>query len=59
MPDPSLSGDTRSTVGILLLSIVAVESSGVFMLGIVRRRNSVTPFQQAFFRAGHAHAGYS
>jgi hypothetical protein len=52
-----LSAEARSTVGILLLSIVAIESGGLFMLSVVRGRRTVTPFQQAFFRAGHAHAG--
>lgn len=57
MDGPLLSAGARSTVAILLLSIVAIESGGLFMLGIVRKRRSTTPFQQAFFRAGHAHAG--
>lgn len=52
-----LSPDTLSTTGIILLTIVAVEYGGWFMLRIVRGRQPATPFQQAFFRAGHAHAG--
>jgi hypothetical protein len=52
-----LSNDARNTAGILLLAIVAVESGGIYMLRIVRGRESVTGFQQAFARAGHAHAG--
>ncbi len=28
-----------------------------FLLRVVRGRQPTTPFQQAFFRAGHAHAG--
>jgi hypothetical protein len=52
-----LSDEARSTAGILLLTIVAVESGGVFMLRIVRGRVPMTPFQQSFARAGHAHAG--
>jgi hypothetical protein len=54
---PLLSASARSTAAILLLSIVAIESGGLFMLSIVRKRRTATPFQQAFFRAGHAHAG--
>jgi hypothetical protein len=37
--------------------LVAVEDGGWFMLRIVRGTQSATPFQQAFFRAGHAHTG--
>ena len=48
---------TRSTAGVLLLTVLAVEFGGLFMLSVVRRRASATPFQSAFFRAGHAHAG--
>jgi hypothetical protein len=53
----TLSADTRTTAGILLLILVAVEYGGWFMLRIIRGNQSATPFQQAFFRAGHAHAG--
>ncbi len=52
-----LSSNSRSTAGVLLLTIVAIEYGGWFMLRIVQGRQPVTPFQQAFFRAGHAHAG--
>ena len=52
-----LSPDTLNTAGIILLTIVAVEYGGWFMLRVVRGRQPATPFQQAFFRAGHAHAG--
>jgi hypothetical protein len=52
-----LSADSRATAGILLLTLVAVEYGGWFMLRVVRGGQPATPFQQAFFRAGHAHAG--
>jgi hypothetical protein len=52
-----LSSNTLNTAGILLLTIVAIEYGGWFMLRVVRGRQPATPFQQAFFRAGHAHAG--
>lgn len=52
-----LSADSRTTAGVLLLTIVAVEYGGVFMLKIVRGREPMTDFQHAFSRAGHAHAG--
>ena len=53
----TLSDATRGTAGIILLTLVAVESGGILMLRIARGRVPATPFQQAFFRAGHAHAG--
>src|SRR5437763_5176122 len=56
-PTLLLSADSRSTAGVLLLTIVAIEYGGWLMLRIVRGRQPVTAFQQAFFRAGHAHAG--
>src|SRR5439155_6698306 len=49
--------DTLSTAELILLTIVAVEYGGWFMLRVVRGHQPATPFQQAFFRAGHAHAG--
>ena len=57
MPEILISEGTRVTAGVLLVTIVAVESGGLFMLRIVGRRLPATPFQTAFFRAGHAHAG--
>jgi hypothetical protein len=52
-----LSEDAQSTAGILLLTIVPVEYGGIFLLRVVRGRVPMTPFQQSFARAGHAHAG--
>ena len=52
-----LTSNSRSTAGALLLTIVTIEYGGWFMLRVVRGRQPATPFQQAFFRAGHAHAG--
>jgi hypothetical protein len=57
MPDTLISEATRATAGVLLVTIVAVESGGLFMLQVVGRRMPATSFQTAFFRAGHAHAG--
>jgi len=54
---PVMSSDSLLTAGILLLSIVAIEYGGTYMLRIVRGRVPLTPFQHAFARAGHAHAG--
>jgi hypothetical protein len=56
-PTLALSPESRSTAGVLLLTLVAVESGGLFMLSIVGGRSPRTPFQIAFSRAGHAHAG--
>jgi hypothetical protein len=53
----TMTADTRSTAGILLLTIVFIEYGGLFMLRVVRGAQPVTPFQLSFFRAGHAHAG--
>src|SRR5687768_13052885 len=43
---------------VAVLSLVTVESGGWALLGfITKRRGALTPFQERFFRAGHAHAG--
>jgi hypothetical protein len=47
----------RILAGIALLSIVTIEFGGYFLTKIVRGTVPMTPFQQAFARAGHAHAG--
>ncbi len=52
-----LSDDARTTAGVLLLTIVAVEYGGIFMLRVLRGSVPSTPFQRSFARAGHAHAG--
>jgi hypothetical protein len=52
-----LSDNSRQLAGILLIALVTVETGGLYMLKIVRGRAEVTPFQEKFARAGHAHAG--
>lgn len=52
-----MSDESRILAGILLLSLVTVETGGLYMLKIVRGKAEVTPFQEKFARAGHAHAG--
>lgn len=52
-----LTEASRTLAGILLVSIVTIESGGAFMLRVVRGAEPATPIQQSFFRAGHAHAG--
>lgn len=51
-----LSDESRILAGILLLSLVTVETGGLYLLAITRGRRAVTPFQEKFARAGHAHA---
>lgn len=53
----TISAETRVIGGILLLTVVAVESGGMYMYAVLRRRIILTGFQIAFARAGHAHAG--
>ncbi len=52
-----LSDGVRTLAGIVLLAITTVEFGGTFLLRVVRGSVPMTPFQQAFARAGHAHAG--
>lgn len=52
-----LTEPARITAAVVLLTVVGIESGGVFLVRIVSRRVEATDFQRAFFRAGHAHAG--
>jgi hypothetical protein len=52
-----LSEPTRILAAILLFSLVTVETGGLYLIHLVRRSGAATPFQLAFARAGHAHAG--
>ena len=52
-----LSDESRRRAGVLFLALVTVETGGLYLLKIVRGREEVTPFQEKFARAGHAHAG--
>ncbi len=52
-----MSDESRILAGILLLALVTVETGGLYLLKLVRGRAAATPFQLAFARAGHAHAG--
>ncbi|WP_199423788.1 hypothetical protein [Actinotalea solisilvae] len=52
-----LSAAAATTAGVVLLSVVAIESGGAFLVRVVTGGVPVTPFQTSFFRAGHAHAG--
>ena len=58
MPDVfAISDASRTTAAVLILSIVVIETGGLYLLSIHRGRVQRTPFQLAFARAGHAHAG--
>jgi hypothetical protein len=52
-----LSDNSRTTAGILLLTVVAVEFGGLTVLRLTRGQQPATEFQKAFARAGHGHAG--
>ena len=52
-----LSAAATSTAGILLLSVLAVEWGGAFLLKVVRGGVEATELQRRLYRAGHAHAG--
>lgn len=51
-----LSDESRVLAGVLLLSLVTVETGGLYLLKVVRGNAPVTAFQEKFARAGHAHA---
>jgi hypothetical protein len=53
----SFTPDTRHTAGILLLTVLAIEYGGTYVLRLVRGSIPATTFQVRFSRAGHAHAG--
>jgi hypothetical protein len=53
----TISDATLSTAGVLLLTVLAIEFGGYRVLTLTRGRVAATPFQLAFERAGHGHAG--
>ena len=52
-----LTDAARVTAGAVLLTVVAIESGGAFLVAVVTGRVPTTDFQRRFYRAGHAHAG--
>lgn len=56
-PNLLLSAPAARTAGVVLLTIVTIEAGGAYVLRLVRGATEATPFQVAFARAGHAHAG--
>lgn len=47
----------RTLTALVLFAIVTVEFGGWSLLGFLTSQDSLTPFQEQFFRAGHGHAG--
>ncbi|MFC8733353.1 hypothetical protein ACFT5B_12920 [Luteimicrobium sp. NPDC057192] len=52
-----LTDAARITAGIVLLTVVTIESGGAFLVRVATGKVPATDFQRGFFRAGHAHAG--
>jgi hypothetical protein len=48
---------TTPLAAFVLFAIVTVEFGGWSLLGFLTSQDSLTPFEERFFRAGHAHAG--
>ena len=48
---------TRRLAALVLFAIVTVEFGGWSLLGFLTGSDSLTPFEEQFFRAGHGHAG--
>ena len=54
---PDLSRPGRVAAGILLLTILTIESGGAYVLNLTLGNLPATEFQTTFARAGHGHAG--
>ncbi|KHL12078.1 hypothetical protein CLV56_3423 [Mumia flava] len=48
---------TTITAGVVVLTVVTIETGGMFVLRVVTGHQPVNDLQRSFFRAGHAHAG--
>lgn len=53
----TLTPSTLLVSGIVLLSVLGIGYGGTFLLRVRVEGMGFTPFQTAFLRAGHAHAG--
>lgn len=53
MMDPG----TTISAGVVLLTVITIETGGALLLRIGTGRQPANDLQQRFFRAGHAHAG--
>lgn len=51
-----MSDESRILAGILVLSLVTVETGGLYLVKLWKDAGAATPFQIGFARAGHAHA---
>ncbi|MET3960568.1 hypothetical protein ABIE44_000502 [Marmoricola sp. OAE513] len=52
-----MSDESRILAGTLFLSLVTVETGGLYLVKLWKDASGATPFQIGFARAGHAHAG--
>jgi hypothetical protein len=55
-----MTKETKTMSGIILLTVPTIAYGGYFLLGVLSGQYDelgLTSFQQAMFRAGHAHAG--
>lgn len=52
-----MSDESRIIAGVLFLSLVTVETGGLYLVKLWKDAAGATPFQIGFARAGHAHAG--
>lgn len=57
MPTFRLSRESRRIAGLLLISLVFVETGGYYLTRVDSGAVALTDFQAGFARAGHAHAG--
>jgi hypothetical protein len=53
----ALTDASRIIAGVVLITVIAVEFGGTFLIRIHRGQFPFTDFQKAFARAMHAHAG--
>lgn len=51
-----MSTESQALAGVLLLSLVTVETGGLYLMRLWRKPGTATAFQMGFARAGHAHA---
>ncbi len=52
-----MSGPDIISTGVVLLVVITIAWGGTFLLKVVGGRVVTNELQQAYFRAGHAHAG--
>jgi hypothetical protein len=52
-----LTVQSLGIAGVLLITIVTIETGGYYLTRVARGAVELTEFQKSFARAGHAHAG--